>query len=79
MDDGGKVSSGMKLATNSLKFTEVENLSYILNQKYQLSTSIISAGVPNQYNIYIPKKSMNKLIDIVGIYIHPSMKYKLEK
>jgi len=69
MDDGGKVSSGMKLATNSLKYTEV--LSSILN--YQ--TSIISAGVPNQYNIYIPKKSMNKLIDIVGFYIHPSMKF----
>lgn len=76
MDDGSISSTGMKIATNNFTLKEVETLVTILNIKYNLSTSVNSASVPNQYVIYIPKKNVNYLYDIVGLYIHPSMKYK---
>jgi ubiquinol-cytochrome c reductase cytochrome b subunit len=75
MDDGSIFSSGMKLATNN--FTKEELLSSFLNNKYLLSTRIHSAGKINQYSIYIPKKDLNKIHDLILPYIHPSMKYKL--
>jgi len=88
MDDGGKVSGGLKLATNNFTKTEVSFLCDILIKKFGLKATIQSAGVrcfstlglrvkEDQYIIYISKTSMSKLIDIVGPYIHPSMKYKL--
>jgi ubiquinol-cytochrome c reductase cytochrome b subunit len=77
MDDGSIVSSGLKLATNSFNQTEILMLCDILKRKYNLNASIISAGVPNQYNIYISKYSMKALTNIVGPYMHPSMYYKL--
>jgi len=77
MDDGSIVSSGLKIATNSFNQAEVQMLCEILKRKYNLSASIISAGVPNQYNIYISKFSMKALTNIVGPHMHPSMYYKL--
>jgi ubiquinol-cytochrome c reductase cytochrome b subunit len=79
MDDGAKVSSGLKFCTNSFILSDVENLSLLLNKKYNLFTSVQSAGVPNQYIIYVPKKSMENLKKIVGPYLHVSMKYKLNE
>jgi ubiquinol-cytochrome c reductase cytochrome b subunit len=77
MDDGSIVSSGLKIATNSFNQTEIQMLCDIFTRKYNLSASIISAGVPNQYNIYISKYSMKALTNIVEPYMHPSMYYKL--
>jgi ubiquinol-cytochrome c reductase cytochrome b subunit len=77
MDDGSIVSSGLKFATNSFNQAEIHMLCEILKRKYNLSASIISAGVPNQYNIYISKYSMKALTNIVGPHMHPSMYYKL--
>ena len=77
MDDGGKVSSGLKIATNNFSFNEVENLANILKQKYNLKTSVIKAGAINQYNLYISKSSMNNLVKIIKPYLHTSMYYKL--
>jgi ubiquinol-cytochrome c reductase cytochrome b subunit len=77
MDDGGKVSSGLKLATNNFLLSEVQILSSLLNRIYDLDSSINSAGVPNQYVIYVPKKSMSKLLNIIRPHLHPSMNYKL--
>jgi ubiquinol-cytochrome c reductase cytochrome b subunit len=77
MDDGSIVSSGLKIASNSFYQTEVQMLCDILKRKYNLKATIISAGVPNQYNIYISKYSIKLLTNIVGPYMHPSMKYKL--
>lgn len=76
MDDGSKAFSGMKLCTNNFSYEEVLILIKVLNIKYNLNATINSAGVPNQYIIYIPKKSVNNLYKIVGQYIHPSMQYK---
>jgi hypothetical protein len=77
MDDGSIVSSGLKIASYSFKEAEVHMLCEILKIKYNLNASIVSAGVPNQYNIYISKYSMKTLTNIVGPHMHPSMYYKL--
>lgn len=81
MDDGvgrsPRVSSGLKIATNNFSFKEVDFLANILRKKYNLKTSIIKTGVLNQYNIYIPKSSMNDLVRIIKPYFHTSMYYKL--
>jgi ubiquinol-cytochrome c reductase cytochrome b subunit len=77
MDDGGRVSSGLKIATNNFSFNEIEFLANILRKKYNLKTSIIKTGALNQYNIYIPKSSMNDLVRIIKPYFHTSMYYKL--
>src|SRR6266511_3825597 len=77
MDDGGRVSSGLKIATNFFSLNEVEFLSNILRKKYNLKTSIIKTGALNQYNLYISKSSMNDLVEIIRPYLHTSMYYKL--
>lgn len=78
MDDGGRVSSGLKIATNSFTIGEVQFLCKVLNDKYGFSAKPNSAGVPNQYVININRKSIDKLAKLVKPYIHPSMIYKLK-
>ena len=77
MDDGGKIGSGLKLCTNNFSYLEIQILSFILNSKYHLNSTVISAGYENQYNIYIPKASIPNLQNLVKPYLHPSMYYKL--
>lgn len=79
MDDGGKVSSGLKLCANSFTLSEIEKLCDILNKKYNLMASPNKAGDLNkdQYVIYISKYSINQLAKLVLPYMHNSMKYKL--
>ena len=79
MDDGGKVSSGLKIATNSFKYEEVQYLQYLLKNIYNIDSNIHLTGVNNQYNIYIIASSMPLLVNIVKPYIIPSMKYKFGK
>lgn len=76
MDDGGKVSSGLKLATNNFSQKEVEYLAALLREKYSLKVSVISAGIPNQYNLYFSKSSIKSLVQIIKPYLYPSMYYK---
>jgi len=78
MDDGAKVSSGIKIATNNFTLTEVKLLCSILNTKYNLNVTPNAAGdiKKEQYVIYIHKNSMKNLVNIVLPYIHVSMKYK---
>ena len=77
MDDGGKLSSGLKIATNNFSLNEVENLAEILRKNYNLKTSIIKTGALNQYNLYISKTSMKDLVEIIKPYLQTSMYYKL--
>lgn len=77
MDDGGIVSSGLKLATNSFTKDDVQFLCNVLRDKYGIVATVNSAGVANQYCIYVSKQSMALLASIVAPHIHPSMKYKL--
>lgn len=75
-DDGGAVSTGMKIATNCFTEKEVEILCLILKNKYNINATKQSAGYPNQYIIYILTESMPLLAKICKPYVHPSMYYK---
>ena len=77
MDDGSKSGSSLKLATNSFTFSECLQLVKVLYDKYNIKASVQSAGVENQYVIYIFKESMPIIRDLVLPYVHPSMKYKI--
>lgn len=77
MDDGSKVSKGLKFSTNSFTYNECLKLVEVLNDNFSLKASVHSAGSANQYIIYIWKESMDNLKNIVSPYIIPEMKYKL--
>ena len=80
MDDGYKVGKGLKLCTNSFKYSDCLLLVKVLHDNFNLKASIQSAGASElnpQYHIYIWKESMPLLCDIVEHYVHSSMKYKL--
>jgi len=77
MDDGGKVGSGLKFATNSYSYSDCLFLVKILHDKFFIKASVQSAGVKDQYLIYIWKESMPLLRELVTPYLHPSMKYKI--
>ena len=77
MDDGGWVNSGVRIATNSFKLKEVELLNGVLNSKFNLETTIQKIWVKDKYSIYITKKSVPNLRNIVIPFIHSSMLYKL--
>jgi len=78
MDDGTSFKNkGFKFSTNSFTLKEIQYLVLILKQKYNLDSTIHKSGLNNQYNIYIPKSSLNSLIEIVKPYFHPTMLYKI--
>jgi ubiquinol-cytochrome c reductase cytochrome b subunit len=75
MDDGARISQGIKLCTNSFSYQDHLYLIDILFTKYHLKASINSAG-NGQYYLYIWKESKPLLWKIVQPYIIPEMKYK---
>ena len=77
MADGSKVSGGLKLCTNSFSFADCNFLATLLYKNFNLKASVQSASAKDQYHIYIWKESMPLLRDIVGPYVHSSMKYKI--
>jgi hypothetical protein len=78
MDDGTLYKGkGLRFCTNCFTLKEVQYLANLLEKKYFLNTSIHKTGIVNQYGLYIPKSSLNKLIELVKPHIHPSMNYKL--
>jgi len=77
MDDGARVKSGLKLCTNSFTYQDCRRLSNILFDKYELKTTVQSAGFTNQYHIYIWTSSMPLLRNLVRPYMVSSMLYKL--
>ena len=77
MDDGAKVGKGLKFSTNSYTYNDCLLLIKVLYNKYNIKASIQSAGIKDQYIIYIWKESMEDLRKIVIPYIIPEMKYKI--
>ena len=77
MDDGSKVGGGLKLCTNSFSFADCNFLVTLLYKNFNLKASVQSAGAKDQYHIYIWKESLPILREIVGPYVHSSMKYKI--
>jgi len=77
MQDGSRqINQSITLATNSFTKEDCIYLSKILQNKYNLKTSVIKAGHTNQWKISIWKESMPKLVSIVKPYIIDEMKYK---
>lgn len=79
MDDGSKVSKGLKLCTNSFTYKECLLLVNALNDNFSLKASVQSAGAStkDQYILYIWKESMPKLREQIESLIIPEMKYKI--
>ncbi len=77
IDDGARVSKGLKLCTNSFTYSEVLLLVNVLNKNFNLKASVISAGKKDQYVLYVWKQSMDELRKIVLPYILPEIKYKI--
>lgn len=81
MDDGGWIKNrGLKLSTNSYKLNEVKFLISVLENKFGLiNLKAHSAGVVDQYILYIPKINMPFLIPLVRPHMHPIFYYKLNE
>ena len=77
MDDGSKVSKGLKLCTNSYSYSDCILLVKVLFDNFGIKASVQSAGAPNQYHIYIWKESMPLLRIIIAPYMLREMKYKI--
>jgi len=79
MDDGSKISQGIKLSTNSFTYEECLLLVKVLNDNFLIKASVQLAGAikKDQYVIYIWKESMSTLREIIGNIIIPEMKYKI--
>lgn len=77
MDDGAKVSKGLKFSTNSFTYEECNLLVYTLHNNFSIKASVQKAGAENQYIVYVWKESMSDLFSIVSPYIIPEMKYKI--
>lgn len=79
MQDGSRQKGqGISLATNSFTYADCVFLSKILQDKYNLKTSVVKAGFEEQWKISIWKNSMTDLVSIVKPHIIDEMKYKFE-
>lgn len=77
IDDGRRVGKGLKFRTNSFTYSDCQLLRNVLFSRYSLRTSVQSAGVNNQYVIYVFVESMPLLKEIVKPYMVSRMLYKL--
>jgi len=77
MQDGSRQKNqGIYIATNSFTYDECEFLCSILYRKYNLKTSTVKTGFPDQWRISIWKESMPILVSIIKPYVIDEMKYK---
>ena len=77
MDDGGFTGTGLKIYTNAFSQDELNLLVEALDTKFCLKASIHKSSIENQRTIYISKKQLPLVIDLVKEHMHPSMLYKL--
>ena len=77
LDGSFQKGQGVYIACNSFTYDECLFLARILTRKYNLKTSVIKTGTPNQFRISIWKNSMPVLRDLVKSYFIPEMEYKL--
>lgn len=79
MDDGSKLGSGFKIATNCFQLSELEELCKLLFEKYNLNCSIHSNKVKDKltWTLYIKKSSAISFANLIEPFMLNSMKYKL--
>ncbi len=76
MDDGNFHGSSVRIATNCFNYKEHISLIKILQDKYKIEASIHKNHL-NYLSLYIKKKSLPQLKELVLPYFHSSMYYKL--
>jgi hypothetical protein len=76
MGDGVARPYGLQLCTDSNSLLDVVRLMNVLIIRYGLNCTLHTKR-ENQYRIYISSKSIPRLKEIVGNYMHESMSYKL--
>jgi hypothetical protein len=78
MGDGmyRKDTEGVVICTDSFTLEDTELLKTVLIEKFELTVSVQKRR-ENVYRLYIQKKSVNKLIDLVKPYFVTRMLYKL--
>lgn len=77
MDDGNFTGSGLKLNTNAFNLEDLNLLIEAIEKNFSIKTSINKTSIENQFTIYISKKDLSIIINLVKEYMHPSMLYKL--
>jgi hypothetical protein len=78
MDDGGFTGSGLKLSTNAYSLQEVNLLIAALDKNFSIKATInIGNREKSQYTLYISKKQLPLVQNLVIKYMHPDMLYKL--
>lgn len=75
MDDGSKLGSSFKIATNYFKLNELEQLCDLLYNKFNLNCSLHKDKL--YWTIYIKKCSAKHFSNLIEPYMLDSMKYKL--
>ena len=76
MQDGSRGSSnGLYICTDSFTRADVKRLAEYLIERYNIKCSIHKAG--KNYRIYILVKSVETVKNLILLYMHPSMLYKL--
>lgn len=78
MDDGAKAGKGLKFCTNCFSYKDCLKLVNVLSNKFNIKSTVHSAGADNQYVIYVWKESMNELRKIVKPYMIREMRYKID-
>jgi len=74
-DDGTWKDVSIRIATNSFKLNEIENLKNVLETKFKIKSSIFTKS--NQYQLYIKKESIYLIRNLTISFFHESMLYKL--
>lgn len=77
MDDGSRINNTVRIATNCFSYEEIEFLSTVLYNKYNLKSNPQSSGKDKGYILYFSSSSMVDLSNIVKPFMLPSMYYKL--
>jgi hypothetical protein len=78
MDDGGFTGSGLKLFTNAYNLEEINLLIDALDKNFSIKATInFSNKEKSQYTLYISKKQLPLVKNLVIKYMHPDMLYKL--
>lgn len=70
-DDGSSSNAGLILHTNAFSKQDVQLLSNVLNELYDLNAKVSKRAV--YYVVYIPKASLPKLAAIIKPHMVPSM------
>jgi len=80
MDDGGADGNGLRLYTNSFTLEDIELLKSALFENLKIKAQISHVNRKrnsDQYKLYIPVESMDRLRSLVKDHILPSKYYKL--